>query len=428
MHSICRNLYRAYSGNTINSSQLPPLNLGNIRKEYVALGIKKYFCTSENTLEQVYKEVSQGDEEVEYRLKVLTMEMELLRQEGELVPETDKLKAKHFVELLKLKHRNGRKKYLEYIFKLCKRKENELEKKKQRALQFEEHKKNRLPKDLPFEDFVQTYDLLHNNILLRIRDKSINNLYNSKLINAMRFGQKLVFDCGFHEKMTDRENSNCAKQLMLLFGENRIHDDPYDLHLCNFDKSSELGENLKSCLPTMYDPEFPLNIHQESYLNLFPKDQLVYLTPHCRQELLEYDHNAIYIIGAIVDKVNQAPLSLAKAKEQNIKMMKFPLDRYLSWGSGSGKSLTLNQVLLILLDLKKTGDWKYALRHVPQRKLIRDEDILQDVKEKLNNTRKKWNQYADLNNLKYNRRTGFKSQKSEYSKNRMSVISSLRKE
>lgn len=51
-------------------------------------------------------------------------------------------------------------------------------------------------------------------------------------------------------------------------------------------------------------------------------------------------------------------------------MAKFPLDKYLQWGSGSGKSLTLNHCLSILLDVKQTGDWKYAFRHVPKRKLM----------------------------------------------------------
>lgn len=53
----------------------------------------------------------------------------------------------------------------------------------------------------------------------------------------------------------------------------------------------------------MYEDWFPLNLHQKSYLDIFDPDQLVYLTPHCREELVTYDHNAIYIIGAIVDKV-----------------------------------------------------------------------------------------------------------------------------
>lgn len=49
-------------------------------------------------------------------------------------------------------------------------------------------------------------------------------MYNNRLIQAMQFGQKLVVDCGYYTDMTSRENINCAKQLMLLFAENRAHD------------------------------------------------------------------------------------------------------------------------------------------------------------------------------------------------------------
>lgn len=71
---------------------------------------------------------------------------------------------------------------------------------------------------------------------------------------------------------------------------------------------------------------------------------------------------------------------MAKAKEEGIRMTKLPLDRYLSWGAGAGKSLTLNQMILILLDIKKTGDWKYSLRHVPQRKLIPEKNYGKAIK------------------------------------------------
>lgn len=68
--------------------------------------------------------------------------------------------------------------------------------------------------------------------------------------------------------------------------------------------------------------------------------------------------------------MNNEPLSLAKAKKEGLQMKRLPLDRYLQWGAGSGKSLTLNQMVSILLDVKTTGDWNYALRHVPRRKVM----------------------------------------------------------
>lgn len=69
-------------------------------------------------------------------------------------------------------------------------------------------------------------------------------------------------------------------------------------------------------------------------------------------------------------QVNKKPLSLAKAKRLGLRMARLPLDQFLQWGAGSGKSLTLNQMINILLDLKQTGDWMHALRHVPRRKIV----------------------------------------------------------
>lgn len=63
-------------------------------------------------------------------------------------------------------------------------------------------------------------------------------------------------------------------------------------------------------------------------------------------------------------------MSLAKAKRLGLRMARLPLEQYLQWGPGSGKSLTLNQMINILLDLKQTGNWMHALRHVPRRKII----------------------------------------------------------
>lgn len=188
----------------------------------------------------------------------------------------------------------------------------------------------------------------------------------------MQFGQKLVLDCSYDQHMNTREAVNAAKQLMLCFAENRYHDEPFDLYLCNAKPESDTMRHLHRHIPTMLEPHFPLNVHEASYLDIFPKDKLVYLTPHCKSDLTEFNPDHIYIIGAMVDTVNNEPLSLAKAKREGLRMARLPLDRFLQWGSGSGKSLTLNQMTHILLDLKKTGDWTKALEHVPRRKIFNE--------------------------------------------------------
>lgn len=54
-------------------------------------------------------------------------------------------------------------------------------------------------------------------------------------------------------------------------------------------------------------------------------------------------------------------------------MISFYFYRYLHWGAGSGKSLTLNQMTSILLDVKSSGNWDHALQHVPRRKIVQND-------------------------------------------------------
>lgn len=189
----------------------------------------------------------------------------------------------------------------------------------------------------------------------------------------MQFGQKLVFDCSYDDHMTDREAINAAKQLMLSFAENRINDDPFDVHFCNANFGATTMQYLHKHIPTLRDLDFPMHVHECSYMDLFPKEQLVYLTPHCRTDLVEYDPNDVYIVGAMVDKMNSEPLSLGKAKSLGLRMARLPLDRYLQFGAGSGKSLTLNQMTGIMLSIKNTRSWPEALAHVPRRKVSSDQ-------------------------------------------------------
>uniref|UniRef100_T1GKH3 RNA (guanine-9-)-methyltransferase domain-containing protein 1 n=1 Tax=Megaselia scalaris TaxID=36166 RepID=T1GKH3_MEGSC len=199
----------------------------------------------------------------------------------------------------------------------------------------------------------------------------------------MKFGEKIVIDCSYDDHMNRHEAVNTAKQLGLCFAENRMHDEPFDLHYCNANLDKLTMQTVKRQIPTMLDPDFPMNVHRECFTDIFPKENLVYLTPHCRTDLLHYNPDDIYIIGGIVDKVSNEPVSLAKAKRLGLRMARLPLDRYLTWGAGSGKSLTLNQMVNILLDLKKTKDWNYALRHVPKRKIVDFEKFPQFEEKKM---------------------------------------------
>ncbi|XP_012275724.1 mitochondrial ribonuclease P protein 1 homolog isoform X2 [Orussus abietinus] len=298
-------------------------------------------------------------------------------QEGERIP-TD-LNARQWWELLSTKSFRKRMKYLEHLFKLEKMRENRLKKKTEKRQEFlkqitelkEERENN---KDKLF------YGLHGNTFFMRIYEAAMNVSYNYHLATAMQFGQKLIFDCSFDHTMNDMEINSCARQVALIYSSNRMHKEPFNIYLTNVDLSGRLMKKLHILIPNLFNDDFMLNITTKSYLELFEKKELVYLTPHCQTDMQTYDPSKIYIIGTMVDKVNPQPLTLAKAKKEGLRMEKFPLNQYLPWGPGSNKNLSLNQVVSILLDLNATRDWNQALQHVPRRKLVESREKAQERK------------------------------------------------
>ncbi|XP_055850017.1 mitochondrial ribonuclease P protein 1 homolog [Episyrphus balteatus] len=304
----------------------------------------------------------------ETKLKILQLEVEIAYQEGRRVPDGRFLRDQHWEQLLTLPSKSARYKYLGYLWQIEKKKEGRQEKKLEKQLKVAERRDKERQMNEEHNHII--YGINHTTFFLRVYDSTINRLYNNRLVQAMQYGSKIVIDCSYDQHMNQREAVNAAKQLMLCFAENRMHDDPFDIHFCNADLKKTTMQSLQRHIPTMLDPEFPMNVHQKCFTEIFPKKNLVYLTPHCRTDLTSYNHDDIYIIGAMVDKMNNEPLSLAKAKRLGLRMARLPLDKYLQWGTGSGKSLTLNQMVSILLDLKSTGDWVKSLKHVPRRKVI----------------------------------------------------------
>lgn len=61
---------------------------------------------------------------MEHKLKVLMLEVEVLRQQGDPVPLNSYIKDEHWQHLLSLQSRSARKKYLLFLFKLSKTIEN----------------------------------------------------------------------------------------------------------------------------------------------------------------------------------------------------------------------------------------------------------------------------------------------------------------
>lgn len=179
----------------------------------------------------------------------------------------------------------------------------------------------------------------------------------------------LIFDCGFESEMTPYEARNAAEQMVRSFAANRSHCNPFFFHFVNLKPGGDMHEAFLRKLPTIEKPSLPIRLSNNEWPENISKERLVYLTPDSPNELLQFNHNDVYIIGAIVDKRAKKPLTLAKAKCHDIRTAKLPLDRAMQWKQ-SNKVLTLDQITKIMLDYKTSGDYKTALKHVPDRKVL----------------------------------------------------------
>ncbi len=104
----------------------------------------------------------------------------------------------------------------------------------------------------------------------------------------------------------------------------------FQLHFCNYPIKSEFHKRFGSQLGL--DENLVLETGR-SYLDLFPKEELVYLSPNADTPMTEYDPSKVYIIGSIVDyewkKFDM--VTLDQAKKDGIACECLPIDQNLRY-------------------------------------------------------------------------------------------------
>ncbi|XP_034251502.1 mitochondrial ribonuclease P protein 1 homolog [Thrips palmi] len=300
--------------------------------------------------------ITQGDPELNQKLHALTLELYVKREKGGRLPETVSLDNLRIMLGLSVSRRKAFLNYLCNIEVLKKEKAKEPRKERfQRPISTSEH---------PWLE----YRVHENCLFMRFFKQDRNQLYNLNALRGLQFGQKVIIDCSYDANMDEIAMKRAALQILKCYYSSRKSRRPFSLHICNLDVDSRVLYYLQKSHPG-FDTSVPIDIHSGSYLELFDRKNLVYLSPHSDNEL-KYNTEDTYIIGAFVDFDTSHPLRLSakKAAKENIRHAALPIDRYLKWRKGT-KSLCINQCFDILLDVKNTGDWSKALQaHTPSRK------------------------------------------------------------
>lgn len=298
--------------------------------------------------------------------------IEMWRLLGKEVPEF--ISEEELKTTTDLVSQSSKKKYLRYLFLKERAKKAKLIKKEIKAEARKEKLLETPEKDK--QDFM----------FLRLWDRHINSAMGWKGAQAMQFGQPLVFDMAYEKYMRPVEMKYTVSQLLESEGWNRKNIDPFHLFFCNLKIDGDYHRELVKRYKEKWN-KLLITTTEKSYLDLFPKDSIIYLTADSPNVMTNFKHDKIYIVGSFVDKNISPGVSLAKAKRLQLSTERLPLDKYLQWDTGS-KNLTLDQMIRILLCLKNTGDWKEALKFVPVRKHSGYMDISQQSIELINTLKK----------------------------------------
>lgn len=374
LHRKKRNLYSAVLQRYI-SSKTPSAPLPN--KESTApaeeLELDKWKITMKSSVQDV-SVVSGNEEDTLTATKEL---IEMWRLLGREVPEN--ISEEELKTVMECVSKSSKKKYLKYLYVKEKVKKAKQIKKEMKAETMEKARNDRLLETIQ-EDKQQNF------LFLRLWDRNMDIAMGWKGVRAMKFGQPLVFDMAYDNYMKPKEMGNTISQLLESEGWNRRDIDPFHIHFCNLKMDGPYHTELVKRYGEKWD-KLLLTATEKSFVDLFPKDRIIYLTADSPNVMKSFRHDKIYIIGSLVDKNVHSGLSLAKAKRLNLATECLPLDKYLQWEMGT-KNLTLDQMIRILLCLKNTGSWKEALKFVPQRKHTGYMEVSQQSQELLNRLKK----------------------------------------
>ena len=147
------------------------------------------------------------------------------------------------------------------------------------------------------------------------------------------WGQPLVIDLSWFKTMQlQQQKSLCLRELPYSTSYNKSSIQPFHLHYTGV-QDPKIKTLMKKVDPQLMSDERPEVYTEQSYLDIFPKENIVYLSPDSRNEL-KWDDEDVYVIGGLVDVDLKSNASLGK--DYNIDGQNAPLIFFEKKGTGGG--------------------------------------------------------------------------------------------
>ncbi|XP_049546579.1 tRNA methyltransferase 10 homolog A [Anopheles darlingi] len=175
---------------------------------------------------------------------------------------------------------------------------------------------------------------------------------------------EIAVDLSFDSMMIDKDVAKCVKQLLRMYTLNRRAPRPVPLHFTGIVADGAVQRHL-----SRYDgyKHWDVKVSSSHFLDLFPRDRLVYLTSESENVLERLEPNDVYVIGGLVDHNQHKGHCYRLSQELGVRHARLPLAEHLVIKTRT--ILTINQVFEIMLHIHAGRDWQSTLLEVlPQRK------------------------------------------------------------
>lgn len=154
--------------------------------------------------------------------------------------------------------------------------------------------------------------------------------YGYKLVNEKNLPQ-IVFDFRYADNVNKIETIiSMETQFNDIVSSNQTSKNPFILNYCNYNKDSEFHKKYQSIAALDANLVFETD---KNYMDIFPKEKLIYLSRDAKPKMEKFDPNKIYIIGSIIDDSRKTfkYASLSQAKQDGIPCESLPIDKYVKY-------------------------------------------------------------------------------------------------
>ncbi|XP_066460487.1 tRNA methyltransferase 10 homolog B [Eleutherodactylus coqui] len=194
--------------------------------------------------------------------------------------------------------------------------------------------------------------------------KFLKALTKERLLAAKVSGSRLCIDLSMTDHMSKKEISRLAAQIRRLYGSNKKATNPFWLYLTGFVEDGPLHDE---CV-RMNDgfDRYLVESTEDGFLDLFPLEAIVYLTPDSDHVLEDLDPTKVYVLGGLVDESVRKKVTFQKAKANGLQTARLPIQEYMVKKENTknfhSEILAINQVFDILCSYCETRSWPEALQ------------------------------------------------------------------